>query len=53
MVDYNAKWDRSTKVYADKFVDAAKLPASYSLHQGKKLIKKTTAVLSETYNQSK
>ena len=33
-------------------MDAAELPASYSLHQGKKFINKITAVLRETYNQA-
>ena len=35
MTDYDAKRDRGAKLFAAKFVDAAKLPASYSLLQGK------------------
>ena len=45
MSDYKAERDRSAKAFAAEFVDAAELPASYSLHQGKTLIKKITAVL--------
>ena len=52
MSDYKAERDRIAKAFAAEFVDAAELPASYSLHQGKKLIKKITAVLREKYNQA-
>ena len=33
-------------------MDAAELPVSYSLRQGKKFINKITSVLRETYNQA-
>ena len=48
MADYNAEQDRSAKAFTAKFVDIADLPASYSLRQGKNIIKNITAVLCET-----
>ena len=45
MADYNAERDRSAKAFAAKFMDAVDLPACYSIHQGKTLTKKITAVL--------
>ena len=52
MADYNSERDRSANAFTEKFLDTTKLPASYNIHQGKKIIKKITAILSETYNQS-
>ena len=38
MAEYKAKRDRSAKAFAAEFMDAADLPASYSLHLDKNLI---------------
>ena len=51
-MDYNAERYRSAKSFASEFMDAAELPASYSLHQGNNFINKITSVLRETYNQA-
>ena len=52
MTDYNAEQDRSAKVFAAEFVDTAELHTTYSLNQGKNVIKNITDVLRETYNQA-